>query len=198
MSSLSSSLADFATIVGSNVGALQSALIQQRADLARVVGGASGTSNIESSIDSLLEAFDSSARLQSLGTYQQYVALLHSVFAKNPNNYLGSDAVTGVALGGLDHLRQSIKDILFTPVGARVMRRDYGSRLFELMDSAMNSVGIFELKIAVAEAIRAWEPRIKLSQVLIYRDDETGRFELELVGEYTPTGQRINLDGIEL
>ena len=31
---------------------------------------------------------------------------------------------TGRAVAGLEHLRQSVADILTTPVGSRVMRRD--------------------------------------------------------------------------
>ena len=47
---------------------------------------------------------------------------------------LGMNAHTGQALSGLDHLRQSIADILSTPLNTRVMRRDYGSRIPELID----------------------------------------------------------------
>jgi phage baseplate assembly protein W len=42
---------------------------------------------------------------------------------------IGLNAANGQALSGLDHLRQSIRDILTTRIGTRVMRRDYGSRL---------------------------------------------------------------------
>ena len=47
---------------------------------------------------------------------------------------LGINAYTGESLSGLDHLRQSIADILSTPLNTRVMRRDYGSRIPELID----------------------------------------------------------------
>jgi len=47
----------------------------------------------------------------------------------------GIHAVTGRSLAGLGHLNQSIRDILTTPIGSRVMRRQYGSRLFDLMFS---------------------------------------------------------------
>ncbi|NBO96416.1 MAG: phage baseplate protein, partial [Betaproteobacteria bacterium] len=40
---------------------------------------------------------------------------------------LGINAQTGQPLAGIDHLRQSIRDILTTRIGTRVMRRDYGS-----------------------------------------------------------------------
>ena len=47
---------------------------------------------------------------------------------------IGMSAVTGKPLEGLDHLRQSIADILSTPIGTRVGRREYGSLLAELVD----------------------------------------------------------------
>lgn len=42
---------------------------------------------------------------------------------------------TGKRLSGADHLRQSVSDILTTPVGSRVLVRDYGSDLFSLVDN---------------------------------------------------------------
>ena len=36
------------------------------------------------------------------------------------------------------HIKQSIADILLTPIGSRIQRRDYGSRMPELIDRPMN------------------------------------------------------------
>lgn len=47
----------------------------------------------------------------------------------------GVNSWTGKRLSGTDHLRQSISDILSTPVGSRVLVRDYGSNLFSLVDN---------------------------------------------------------------
>ncbi|NKD46356.1 phage baseplate protein, partial [Haematospirillum jordaniae] len=65
----------------------------------------------------------------------------------------GTNAKTGKPLSGLDHLSQSIRDILTTPVGSRVMRRDYGSRLPSLVDAPVNRSTILELYAATAEAL---------------------------------------------
>lgn len=48
--------------------------------------------------------------------------------------YLGMNAETGRALSDELHIKQSVKDILATPVGTRVMRRDYGSLIGNLID----------------------------------------------------------------
>ena len=50
----------------------------------------------------------------------------------------GINTNTGRSISGKAHLRQSIADILSTPIGSRVMRRNYGSHLFDLIDQAAN------------------------------------------------------------
>ena len=47
----------------------------------------------------------------------------------------GMSAQTGAPLDGGERLAQSVRDILTTPIGSRVMRRDYGSQIFELITS---------------------------------------------------------------
>lgn len=90
---------------------------------------------------------------------------------------------TGRHLSSLDHLRQSIADILTTPIGSRLMRRDYGSLLFELIDQPHNGVTQLRLYAATASALLRWEPRLKLTQVNIYRMDIPGRILLEIKGK---------------
>lgn len=109
----------------------------------------------------------------------------------------GMNASTGAAIDGLDHLRQSIRDILTTPIGTRVMRRAYGSRLYRLVDSPMNGAGLLDFYTATAEALAMWEPRIEVLEV---RADqvEPGRVQISLTGKYLPDGREITLDGIEV
>jgi phage baseplate assembly protein W len=107
----------------------------------------------------------------------------------------GTNATTGKAVSGLDHLKQSIRDILTTPIGSRVMRRDYGSRLFQLVDAPLNRGTIAQLYAATIEALLRWEPRISPRRVGITAAS-SGRVEIELEATYTPTGEPITLDGI--
>lgn len=107
----------------------------------------------------------------------------------------GINATTGKRLGGIDHLRQSIRDILTTPIGSRVMRREYGSRLFQLIDAPMNRSTLLDLYAATADALDLWEPRFRLTSVQAVAA-EPGRVVLDLTGEYLPDGQTITLDGI--
>ncbi len=78
---------------------------------------------------------------------------------------IGMDAATGRPLAGDAHLAQSCADILTTPIGTRVMRRDYGSAIFELIDQPHNRLTRMRIVAATAVALARWEPRIALTRV---------------------------------
>lgn len=107
----------------------------------------------------------------------------------------GMNAEHGGSLNGIEHLMQSIRDILSTPLGSRVMRRDYGSRLFELIDNPTNSETLIEVYAATAEALDRWEPRFRLRQVGV-DSAAPGHLSLWLLGRYLPNGQELRLDGV--
>jgi uncharacterized protein len=115
----------------------------------------------------------------------------------------GTSALDGKPLSGINHLRQSIRDLLTTPLGSRVATRTYGSRLFNLIDAPTNRATLADIYAATAEALAGinprtgqhWEPRFRLQQV-IATSAEPGRVDLNLIGEYLPSGQVITLDGI--
>lgn len=116
------------------------------------------------------------------------------------SGFAGMHAADGVDIDGLAHLRQSVADILTTPVGSRVMRREYGSRLFELVDRPANAATLMQLYAATAQALARWEPRLALQSVIM--DDSKrlgdGQIGLTLTGVYTPERQPITLEGIVL
>lgn len=93
---------------------------------------------------------------------------------------IGVDASTGRTLDGLAHLGQSIGDILMTPLGSRVMRRDYGSLLPDLIDQPFNDATRLRLYGATALALMRWEPRIRLIRVQLFLGEAAGTYVLEL------------------
>jgi phage baseplate assembly protein W len=102
---------------------------------------------------------------------------------------MGMDARTGKALSGDAHLAQSIANILSTPVGSRIMRRDYGSRVPDLIDAPAHAATRVQLY-----AVMRWEPRITLTRVaLSIIDALQGRWVLALVGTRTDTGESVDL-----
>jgi uncharacterized protein len=108
---------------------------------------------------------------------------------------LGMNRETGAPLDGIAHLKQSIRDILTTRVGTRVMRRDYGSELPALVDRPMNEELTVDLYAATAGALENWEPRVRLEAVQV-TVAAPGRIELSLRAVYLPDGREITLDGI--
>jgi hypothetical protein len=97
----------------------------------------------------------------------------------------GMNAGTGAAIGGDAHLAQSVGDILTTPIGSRVMRRDYGSLLFELIDGPFNAAHRLRMYAATAVALRRWEPRIRLTRVAVDRGAAPGELAVAIEGERT-------------
>ena len=94
----------------------------------------------------------------------------------------------GKTLSGQQHLEQSLHDLLTTPLGSRVMRPDYGSRLFELIDAPLNQTTLAELYAATAQAIARWEPRFKVTNIHIAQAN-AGKVSIDLQGTYLPTGE---------
>lgn len=101
----------------------------------------------------------------------------------------GINATTGKALEGIDHLAQSISDILTTPIGSRVMRRTYGSLLPRLIDQPFNASTRIQLFAAIAGALMRWEPRLQLSRVSLELGDVPGAVMVTLEGTRTDTPQ---------
>ncbi|RWA51301.1 baseplate assembly protein [Cupriavidus sp. UYMSc13B] len=72
---------------------------------------------------------------------------------------------TGRALSDIEHIRQSWRDILTTPIGTRVMRRGYGSLVPMLIDQPLNGTTRLRVMSATVEALVRWEPRTRISAV---------------------------------
>ena len=72
----------------------------------------------------------------------------------------------------------SIRRILSTPLGSRVMMPAYGSLLFELVDQSVNDEWVLDAIRYVSEAIETNEPRCILKKVKISIAD-TATFAIE-------------------
>ena len=91
---------------------------------------------------------------------------------------------TGRAIDLPEHIAQSVADIVTTPLGSRVMRRDYGCLLPLLLDQPDNPATQIRITAAVAGALLRWEPRVRLMRLGLARDAERpGHAELQLRGQ---------------
>lgn len=117
---------------------------------------------------------------------------------------IGMDMKTGRPLTGIEHLKQSIRDILTTPIGSRVMRRDYGSNLMALLDRPMNSQLVVDVQVAVSMALSLQEPRLQLNRVTVElpSDDRAqgvsmaagGSLRIHIEGTVLPEGEPIVIE----
>lgn len=81
--------------------------------------------------------------------------------------YIGLNATTGQQLADLEHIRQSLRKILTTPIGSRIMRRDFGSLIPDLIDKPLNGKTYMQVMAASVMAVSAWEPRVELNSVTL-------------------------------
>ena len=102
-----------------------------------------------------------------------------------------SDA-TGDRIDYLYHVRQSIRRILTTPIGSCVVRREFGSHLLSLIDSAGNPEGLQRLRAAVAQALTRWEPRLNLERVDVSISAD-GRLIYKVVGSTRLGGLSVEI-----
>ncbi|MCW2248294.1 phage baseplate assembly protein W [Azospirillum fermentarium] len=107
----------------------------------------------------------------------------------------GMNAVTGGRADGVRHLLQSIRAIITTPIGTRIHRRDFGSRVPFLIDAPINAATIIEIYAGVAEALDRWEPRFALSRIIL-ESAAPGRVEMTIEGIYRPENRDIRMEGI--
>ncbi|HCM7226989.1 TPA: GPW/gp25 family protein [Klebsiella aerogenes] len=85
-----------------------------------------------------------------------------------------------------DQLWNAVRDIMITPIGSRVMRRDYGSLVPDLLDGPKNEVTRLQCMSAAVIALTQWEPRIALNGINIHYLED-GAVNAELVGIITDT-----------
>ncbi|HGM4965464.1 TPA: GPW/gp25 family protein [Pseudomonas putida] len=96
---------------------------------------------------------------------------------------IGLDRRTGQQSTGLDHLKQSVEDILTTPLGSRRMRPEYGCNLRRFVDMPVNEGWKSAVQAEVARALGRWEPRLQLERVKVVSVID-GQIGLLLTGEY--------------
>lgn len=105
--------------------------------------------------------------------------------------YQGMNRNTGLGISDTEHISQSMRDILLTPVGSRVMRREYGSLLSTLIDMPQNPALRLQIMVACYSAIQKWEPRIRLTAIS-FEPGGAGEMYVDITGMRTDTGASVS------
>ena len=101
---------------------------------------------------------------------------------------VGMNRWTGAPIDGWEDVEQSVQDIVTTPIGTRVMRRDYGCNLGPLLDQPGSQQRLAAVTMAIVVALNRWEPRFQLTNIAIVSASMTGVFEIDMRGVYFPRG----------
>ncbi|MGE6982860.1 GPW/gp25 family protein [Kluyvera intermedia] len=111
----------------------------------------------------------------------------------------GTDRRTGKRLSGSAHLRQSVSDILTTPIGSRVLVRNYGSDLFALVDNPRDDLTRLRIIAATASALTRWETRLQVTKVVVsFNQDDFSSCTLDIEGVNTENKTPVTVGGIQI
>lgn len=105
--------------------------------------------------------------------------------------YCGMNRMDGKSLSDIEHIRQSVRDILLTPIGSRITRRNYGSLLSELIDQPQNPALKLQLMSACYTALIKWEPRILLTRINL-SSTEAAQMVIDIEATNQDTNQSFN------
>lgn len=100
----------------------------------------------------------------------------------------GLNAATGAPLTDWAHVQQSIRRILTTRIGTRVMRRDFGSDIPDMVDRKMTPQNVLLVYSSAAVAIEKWEPRFRMLAGSVDELNAAGQVVMDIYGLYYPHG----------
>lgn len=94
---------------------------------------------------------------------------------------------------GAEDIRQSIRIILGTNPGERVMRPGFGAGLQSLVFEPINTATLALAKHRVEQALITWEPRIDSITVKVSAEPELGRLLIDVTYRVRSTNTFYNL-----
>lgn len=107
----------------------------------------------------------------------------------------GVNSHGGIAMAsGTEELENAMQLILLTALGERVMRPEFGCRIWDFVFHPLTPNTIGEMKHAVEEALQRWEPRVVIEQVDVGPRPDNGAFAIvEIHYRVLETNDRRNL-----
>jgi hypothetical protein len=115
---------------------------------------------------------------------------------ENKTNWQGMNRFTGQSIDESQHISQSIQDILTTPIGSRVMRREYGSAIFELIDQPQNAAVKLQIMAAAVIALTRWEPRIRITEINVMNSNLDGKMQFTLITDRIDTNRMQSFEAV--
>ena len=95
---------------------------------------------------------------------------------------------------GVADLDSSVRLVLMTAPGERLMRPEFGCRIHDMVFESVNANTLGQMKLAVHEALARWEPRIAVDDVAVEPDPELpGLVNIHVGYRVRATNDRRNL-----
>jgi uncharacterized protein len=108
---------------------------------------------------------------------------------------MGVDASGAIATStGAEGIDASLRMVLMTAPGERVMRPQFGCRIWDLLFEPVNANTLGLMAEAVRDAVSQWEPRVDLEDVIVEPEPgNSARVDIRLVYRVRTTNDRRNL-----
>ena len=78
----------------------------------------------------------------------------------------------------VDSVKQSIKIILATTPGERIMEPNFGSRLRDLLFEQMDEITTKLIEIEIEETIEKWEDRVRINNITVTPDYDRNYYDV--------------------
>jgi phage baseplate assembly protein W len=96
-------------------------------------------------------------------------------------------------VGGIEELERSMTVVISTAPGERPFRPKFGCRIWELMFEPINEATMGLMEMYVEEALRMWEPRVDVDQILVEPATVDGAVMISISYVVRATNDRRNL-----
>ena len=112
-----------------------------------------------------------------------------------PPEFCKSDScVQTVLASGGANIAQSLRVLLTTNLGERLMHPEYGCGVSRLLFEPVDQRTITKIQSSISDAILLYEPRVRLLNVNIYQDrKDTGLLNINIEYVIKATNSRFNL-----
>jgi uncharacterized protein len=96
-------------------------------------------------------------------------------------------------VGGIEELERSMTVVISTAPGERPFRPLFGCQIWELMFEPINSNTLGLMEMYVQDALRLWEPRIEVDEVVVEPGVVDGSVDISISYIVRATNDRRNL-----
>lgn len=93
----------------------------------------------------------------------------------------------------VDVIAQSIRTILSTIPGERVMNPEFGSNLYNLLFEPMDEYTLEEIQDTIMTSITRWENRVSVDLVHVFPNEDRNFYDINIHITIVPTGQQTNI-----